>query len=199
MNESAMKRLPAFFGLLLALLLGACQQAAGEPPLKGATMGGPFSLTSHEGRRVSDRDFAGKYRLMYFGFTSCPDACPMDLQVFAAGLRLFEAEDPARAAKVQPIFVSVDPARDTPAVLREFVAYFHPRLAGLTGSPDALAAMARAYGVYYERREGATPGAYLMDHSRNAVLYDPDGRPLAMIPHDQGPDAAAAELARWVR
>jgi len=95
--------------------------------------------------------------------------------------------------------VTVDPARDTQPVLREFVANFHPRFVGLTGTPDELARMARAYGASYMRRDGATPGSYLMDHSRNAILYDPQHRPLAIIPYDRGPDAVAAELARWVR
>ncbi len=206
MNESvSLRRGGLLLVLLLGLLLGACGRGeptnnlGDEPPLAGARLGGAFALTDQNGQSVTDRTYAGKYRLVYFGYTFCPDVCPVDMRVLGAGLRRFEERDPVRGARVQPIFVSVDPARDTPAVLREFVANFHPRLAGLTGSPDALAAMARAYGVYYERREGATPGAYLMDHSRNAVLYDPDGRPLTMIPHDQGPEAAASELARWVR
>jgi len=201
MNESVSLSRGGLFVLLLSLLLGACGQAAPpeDPPLKGARMGGAFSLTDQNGRRVTERSWPGQYKLVYFGYTFCPDVCPVDMRVLGAGLTRFERDDPARGAKVQPIFVSVDPARDTPAVLREFVANFHPRLAGLTGTPDELARMARAYGVYFERREGATPGAYLMDHSRNAVLYGPGGAPLAMIPYDRGPQGAADELARWVR
>lgn len=205
MNESVSMRRGSAILLCLSLLLAACGQSAAtnnlaaEPPLRGARLGGAFAMTDQNGQSVTDRSWPGKYRLVYFGYTFCPDVCPVDMRVLGAGLRRFEAQDSARGARVQPIFVSVDPARDTPPVLREFVANFHPRLVGLTGTPDALAAMARAYGIYYERREGATPGAYLMDHSRNAVLYDPSGAPLAMIPYDQGPEAAAAELARWVR
>src|SRR6185437_15441482 len=101
MNESASRPF-ALLALLLALLLAACSsQASAPPPLEGATMGGPFTLTDQNGRRVSDRDFAGKYRLVYFGYTFCPDVCPVDMQVIGAGLRRFEAEDPARAARVQ--------------------------------------------------------------------------------------------------
>src|SRR5687768_6304381 len=133
MNASAMKRLPASFILLLSVLLAACQPVAEEPPLKGATMGGPFTLTSHQGRRVSERDFAGKYRLVYFGYSYCPDVCPVDLQTIAVGLRQFEAKDMERSARVQPIFVTVDPRRDTVATLAPYVAAFHPRLIGLTG------------------------------------------------------------------
>jgi protein SCO1 len=198
MNESASHRTLALAALLLALLLGACARPAAAP-LEGASMGGPFTLTDQQGRRVSDRDFAGKYRIVYFGYTFCPDVCPVDLQVIGAGLRQFEARDPARAARVQPIFVSVDPARDTPAVLRRFVAAFHPRLIGLTGSEDEIAQAARAYRVYYRRADPGPGGGYMVDHTRMAVLYGPDGRPIAMIPHDQGPAAVAAELDRWVR
>jgi protein SCO1/2 len=201
MNESKSVHRGGLLLLLLSLLLGACGQAAPveDPPLKGARLGGSFSLTDQNGRRVTDQSWPGKYKLVYFGYTFCPDVCPVDMRVLGAGLRRFEQSDPARGAKVQPIFVSVDPQRDTPPVLREFVANFHPRLVGLTGTPDELARMARAYGVYYQRREGATPGSYLMDHSRNAVLYGPDGAPIAIIPYDQGPEGAASELARWVR
>jgi protein SCO1 len=201
MNESVSLRRGGLVTLLLALLLGACGQGAPaeDPPLKGARLGGAFSLTDQNGRRVTERTWPGKYQLVYFGYTFCPDVCPVDMRVLGAGLRRFEETDPARGALVQPLFVSVDPARDTPEVLRQFTANFHPRLIGLTGTPDELARMARAYGASYLRQDGATPGSYLMDHTRNAILYDPDGRPLAIIPYDRGPQGAADELARRVR
>src|SRR3954470_21796 len=198
MNES-FSRLLTRAGLLLALLLAACSSPAPAPPLEGASMGGPFTLTDQNGRRVGDRDFAGKYRLIYFGYTFCPDVCPVDMQVIGAGLRRFEAEDAARAARVQPIFISVDPARDTPAVLRQFVAAFHPRMIGLTGSEAEIAQVAREYRVYYQRGEASPGGGYMVNHTRMAVLYGPEGQPIAMIPHDQGPEGVAAELGRWVR
>src|SRR3954469_6950090 len=118
MNESA-PRLITFVALLAALILGACSSPSSPPPLEGASMGGPFTLTDQNGRRVSDRDFAGKYRIMYFGFTHCPDVCPTDLAAIGKGLKAFEAKDPVRAEKVVPIFVSVDPGRDTPAVMKD--------------------------------------------------------------------------------
>lgn len=197
MNESVSRRSAALLCLLLGFLLGGCAPAE-DPPLKGATMGGSFTLTDHNGRRVSDRDFAGKYRLIYFGYTFCPDVCPVDMRVIGAGLRRFEASDPARAARVQPIFITVDPARDTPQVLRQFVAAFHPRLIGLTGSAEEIAQAARTFRVYYDRGT-ATPAGYLVNHSRIAILYGPDGAPIAQIPYDRGPDGVAAELERWVR
>ena len=198
MNESA-SRLLTFAGLLLSLLLAACSSPAAAPPLQGASMGGPFTLTDQNGRRVSDRDFAGKYRLLYFGYTFCPDVCPVDMQVIGAGLRRFEAQDSARAARVQPIFVSVDPARDTPEVLRRFVAAFHPRLIGLTGSEAEIAQVAREYRVFYERGAASPGGGYMVNHTRMAVLYGPEGQPIAIIPFDQGADGVAAELGRWVQ
>jgi protein SCO1/2 len=197
MNECA-ARLSALFVLLAALLLAACSTQAAPAPLDGASMGGPFTLTDQNGRRVSDRDFAGRYRLVYFGYTFCPDVCPVDMQVIGAGLRRFEAEDADRAAKVQPIFISVDPARDTPDVLRRFVAAFHPRLLGLTGSEAEIAQVAREYRIFYQRGE-ASAGGYMVNHTRMAVLYGPDGKPIAIVPSDHGPEGVAAELARWVR
>jgi len=199
MNESAFRRPPALLALLLALAIAACGQAPPQPPLQGATMGGHFTLTDQNGRRVSDSAFAGTYRLVYFGFTFCPDVCPTDMATIGSGLRRFEASDPARAARVQPIFISVDPARDTPAVLRRFVASFHPRFIGLTGSEAEIAAVARAFGIFHERAAPEPGGGYNVNHSRMAVLYGPEGEPIAVVPHDQGPAGVAAELERWVR
>jgi protein SCO1/2 len=199
MNESV-HRLPALFALLCALLLSACQAPVADAPLKGATMGGPFTLTDQTGRRVSDRDFAGRYRLIYFGYSFCPDVCPVDLQTISTGLRQFEQEDPARAAKVQPIFVTVDPRRDTVPVLARYVGSFHPRLIALTGSDEEIARTARAFSISYQLQPLATPGGdYLVDHTRLAVLYGPQGEPLAIIPHDLGPAGVSTELGKWVR
>ena len=199
MNENVSIRPAALLALLLTFLLAGCGGRTEAPPLEGATMGGAFTLTDQNGRRVSDSDFAGRYRLVYFGFTFCPDVCPVDMQVMSAGLTQFEARDAARAARVQPIFISVDPARDTPAVLRQFVANFHPRFVGLTGGEDEVARTARAYGVFYERAAPGASGAYNVDHSRMIVLYGPEGQPIAIVPHDRGPEGVAAELERWVR
>ena len=187
----------ALLAASLAAPVAACHSSA--PPLEGASLGGHFTLTAQDGRRVSDSDFAGKYRLVYFGFTYCPDVCPTDLQTIGAGLRRFEQSDPARAAKVQPIFITVDPRRDSPPVLARYVAAFHPRLIGLTGSEAEIARVARAYGSYVQRGTPAGDGSYDVDHSRTAVLYGPQGEPIAILPQDEGPDAVARELGRWVR
>lgn len=197
MNETAKPRF--LLSLCLAAGLAGCSPAGGEaPPLQGASLGGPFTLTDQSGLQVDEKDFAGKYRLVYFGFTYCPDVCPVDLQQIGLALRRLEASAPAAAAKVQPIFVTVDPERDTPAVLKQYVAAFHPRLIGLTGTSAQIADVAKRHGVAYSRREGAEGGSYVMDHSRIALLFGPQGEPISILPHDQGADAIAAELERWV-
>lgn len=192
--------LRAFLPLLLMLVpVTACQRADEEPPLKGATIGGHFSLTDQDGRRVSDTQFNGKYRLIYFGFSNCPDVCPVDLQVAGAGLRQFEEQDADRAAKVQPIFITVDPQRDTPEMLKRYVANFHPRLIGLTGSEQEIEAVKRAYAVFSQKGPVTAGGGYNVDHSRLFLLMGPQGEPIAIVPHDQGAGGVASELARWVR
>jgi protein SCO1 len=184
---------------LPACTAGGADAASEVAPLAGAKIGGPFTLVNGDGQTVTDRDFAGKYRLMYFGYTFCPDVCPVDMQRLAAGYRKLATEDPARAARLQPIFVTVDPERDTPAVVKQFTAAFDPRFVGLTGSPEAIARVADAYLIPYAKREGATPGSYLVDHGRQAYLMAPDGSPVALIPQDGTPDEIVAELQRWMR
>ena len=201
MNESAPWRLSLLASLIALLLLGACGAGTPvDPPLKGASMGGAFTLTDQNGRRVSDRDFAGKYRLIYFGYTFCPDVCPTDLQKIGAAMRRFEQTDSARAARVQPLFITVDPARDTPGVLRRYVANFHPRLIGLTGTEAEIAGVARTFHVSRQLPEpGARGRDYLVNHSSITILYGPQGAPVAIMPTDEGAEVVAEQLDRWVR
>jgi protein SCO1/2 len=200
MNRNAYSSLFAILAGLLALFLTACSPAATEaPPLQGASIGGPFTLTDQDGRQVRDSDFHGKYRLVYFGFSYCPDVCPVDLQSIGQALRQLEKSDPAIAAKIQPIFISVDPARDTPAVLKQFVGAFHPRLIGLTGTPEQIAEMAKRHGVYYARQGDPAAKEYMVDHSRIALLFGPTGEPISIVPHEKGAEAIAAELKHWVK
>jgi protein SCO1/2 len=188
------------FAATLALLLagplsGCAKEPAGEPPLAGARIGGAFTLTDQDGRTVTDRDFAGRYRIVYFGYTFCPDVCPTDVQNIAAALKTIERDDPALGKRIVPIFITIDPARDTPAALKRFVTAFHPRLVGLTGTPEQIAKVAKEYGIYFARGAG-TGGGYFMDHSRQIYLFDPDGKPLALLP--EGPPAAiATEVRKW--
>jgi protein SCO1/2 len=181
---------------LLALALAACSQRP-EPPLAGARIGGEFDLIDKTGRHVHWSDFEGKYRMIYFGYTFCPDACPTDLTTMMRGFDQFAKDNPSKATQVQPIFVSVDPARDTPPRVGEFAAAFSPRLLGLTGGEREVADAARTFAVWYAKGE-STPGGYLVNHTRIAYLMDRDGKPLAVLPTDQGPKAVAAELEQWV-
>lgn len=199
MNETALPRLRPILFLFLGLLLAACSGRSEAPPLEGATIGGPFTLTDQDGRAVTERDFAGKYRLVYFGFTHCPDVCPTDLAVIGQALRRFEKSDPARAARVAPIFVTVDPERDTPAVLKDYVAAFHPRLVGLTGTEQQVAEMVKRYGAYGAKGDPAAEGGYNVNHSRVIELFGPDGKPIALLSYEKGAEALAAELERWVK
>lgn len=198
----------ASVSLILAATLAACSPAPqAEPPLQGATIGGPFALTNQRGEAVTDRNFDGQYRLIYFGYSFCPDVCPVDLQKLMQGLARFERQDAERGARVAPIFITVDPARDTQAALGPFVARFHPRLQGLTGSDAAIASVAKAFVVSYQKQEGSAPDRYLMAHSQLAYLMGPKGEPIALLPIDDpstqidegSPDLVAAELARWVK
>ena len=186
---------------ITALAVGGCHRAPeAQPPLAGAALGGAFALVDQDGKAVTDKSFAGRYRAIYFGYSFCPDICPTTLQALMQGYHAFAASDPGDARKLAPIFVTVDPERDTPAVLKTYVSAFGPELEGLTGSPAAIAAAAKEYGVYY-KKEPTTKGAggYLMDHSSQAILFGPDGRPIALIPTDQGAKAVTDTLAQWVR
>jgi protein SCO1 len=185
--------------ILPILILAGCQADVAEPPLAGARIGGPFALTDQNGRPRTDRDFAGRYRIMYFGYTFCPDVCPVDVAKLTAGLGEFARSDPSRAARVTMVFVSVDPERDMPAVLKQFIAPFGPDLVGLTGTSAQVAAIAKAYGVVYAAQKSPGNAAYLVDHSRTAYLMDPDGKPLALLSQDARPEVIAGELAKWVR
>ena len=175
----------------------AAREDAG--PLAGSGVGGPFALIDQDGRAVTDRDFAGSYRLIYFGYTFCPDVCPLDTQKMAAAMRGLQARNPAKAARVQPIFITVDPARDTPAVLAEYVRQFHPRLIGLTGSEAQVDAAKKAFKVYAQRAGPAGAKDYLVDHSAMIYLMGPDGAPIAFLNHDQSAVDLEALLDRYVR
>jgi protein SCO1/2 len=188
----------AFAGLCALSACGSGTRNA-EPPLAGARIGGPFTLVNQDGQTVSDMDFAGKWRAVYFGYSFCPDICPLDLQRLMQGYRLFAKDHPAEAAKLQPIFISVDPARDTPAVLKRYVEAFGAPLIGLTGTDAQLAAAAKAYGVYYAKRQEPGASDYLMDHSRATMLFDGEGKPIMLVRTDESAQAVAGDFAQWVR
>jgi protein SCO1 len=187
------------FTLWPALLLAACTAPVSPPPLAGAKIGGPFALTDQSGTAVTDRSYAGRYRIMYFGYTYCPDVCPTDVANLARGLKTFAKSDPSRAARVVLIFVSVDPARDTPAALKAFTSAFDPKMVGLTGSAKAVEEVSKAYGVAFSVPPGQPKDGYIVDHSRVAYLMDPENKPLALVPQDGTAEEIAREVGKWVK
>ena len=166
--------------------------------MAGASIGGDFALKNSKGETVRWGDFAGKYRIVYFGYAFCPDVCPTDMQRVAQGLKVLKGQDPAKAAKIQPIFITIDPERDTQAVVGEFAAAFSPDIVGLTGTPEQIDAAAKTFKVFYAKGEAQPGGGYLVDHSNVVYLFGPDGEPLATLPVDLGGDAVAAEIDKWV-
>lgn len=185
-------------------MLAACGAAAPDAPeetpaLYGSDVVGGFDLVDTAGNQVTDADFLGKYQIVYFGYAYCPDVCPFDVARIAQGLNAFAEANPELADDVQPIFITVDPERDTPEVIQEFTANFSDDLIGLTGSPEAIEAAAANYFASYEKLEPNADGDYLMSHTNLGYLVDREGQPMALLPVDQSADAVAAELERWVR
>lgn len=184
----------------LLLALAACSNPTpADPPLAGAKIGGPFQLIDQDGKAITDKAFAGKYRIMYFGYTYCPDVCPTTAQTIGAAMRLLDKSDPAVSARVVPVFVTVDPERDTPAVVKQFVGAFHPRFVGLTGSPAAIDTVRTEFGVFASKGKATPNGGYLVEHSNAAYLMDQNGKPLDLLPTDKGAEATAEVIKRWVR
>ena len=155
-----------------------------------ASIGGPFTLTDQDGQVRQAADFRGRFMLVYFGYSYCPDICPTSLAVMADAL-----DKLAGAERVVPIFVTVDPGRDTPSVLKAYLKAFGPRFVGLTGDAKAIAAAAHAYRVYYKKRP-LQGGGYAMDHSSHIYLMGPDGKFIAVYDETLGPDGLAAALQK---
>lgn len=155
-------------------------------------VGGDFTLDGAHGR-TSLHNFSGKLVLLQFGYTYCPDICPTSLSILAQTLGSLA---PAELAKVQPIFISVDPNRDTPARLEEYTQYFHPRILGLTGSEAILTEIAGRYGAIFMRQESASAGGYVIDHTALTYLVASDGRLVASLPHATPPAELLAEIRK---
>ncbi len=197
MTSAGDRRMPGYVligaALLVVLIVGgiALWGSLGGAP----SIGGPFTLTNGDGRQVTDRDFRGRWALIYFGYTFCPDVCPTTLNQVAEAMGALGP----KAARLQPVFISVDPARDTPAVVKQYVAAFTPKLVGLTGSPDEISQVAKEYRVYYAiHKTGGNPGEYTVDHSSILYLVDPDGRFVAPIRADSSGSEMAAALSRYL-
>ena len=185
----------------VALWLGPDSPSAGSREGDGDVLiGGPFTLVDQDGRTVTEKNWPGQYLLVYFGYTFCPDVCPTDLQRNAQAMVALEARKPAAAARVQPLFITVDPERDTVAVMKAYVTAFHPRLVGLTGSQAQVDAAKRAYRVYSAKaQQGDTAADYLVDHSALTYLMTPDGKYAAHFSSAVTPEEVAARLGDLVQ
>jgi protein SCO1/2 len=189
--------------ILVSTLLGArSEPGSGPAPMRvsgEAQIGGPFTLINQDGETVTEETFRGKAMLIYFGFTYCPDICPTSLQVMKAALDQLPEDD--RAA-FQPLLISVDPERDTPELLAQYIdsAAFPDGLMGLTGSEEQVRAAARAYRVFYARVEDdGVSTEYTVDHSSLIYLMGPDGSFVDVFPHATTPDQMAARLQRFLQ
>jgi len=177
-------------GAVLAIVLAIGQPAAGTTT-SSVTIGGPFNLTAPDGTTVTDQTYRGKWLLVYFGYTFCPNTCPTALLEIATALRRLGPN----AAKVQPIFITVDPKRDTPDVMAQYTQSFDPRIAGLTGTPAQIAAVAHEYGAYYvAHKSNGGANDHLIDHSTYIYVMDPRGQFVQAFDADTPADRIADDL-----
>lgn len=183
--------------LLLAASASLALSACSESPhsfkgidITGADYATGFSLPDHNGQARTLADFKGKVVVLFFGFTQCPDVCPTSLSEMAQAKQLLGAD----GDRLQGLFISVDPERDTPAVLREYVGNFDPSFLGLYAAPAELEALAKSYKLYYKKVPGQTPTSYTMDHSAGSYVYDPEGRIRLYHRYGSGAQALADDL-----
>lgn len=183
--------------IALAAIIGGLLSYAGDRAAgvaQGtAAIGGPFTLVDQDGHQRTDKDFRGQYLLIYFGYTYCPDVCPTTLAVMEQALDRLGP----MAARVTPVFVTVDPARDTPGVLRPYLKSFGPRFVGLTGSDAAITRISHAYSVY-AAKQPFKGGGYAMNHSSTIYLMGPNGKFVTHYEESLGPDGLAADLRKRI-
>ncbi len=174
-------------------LLGDAQRPV-KVEMPKALVGGPFTLTDQNGQTVSEKTYAGRHTLVYFGYTYCPDVCPLGLQVIGEALDTYQ-EKGGDVSKVVPLFITVDPERDTVEVMNGYVSNFHPSLQGLTGSVEQITAVAKAYRVYYAKvKDEESSADYLMDHTAITYLMGPEGEYVGHFGHSVTPEKMAAKL-----
>ena len=177
------------------MLLAACRRGAvsfSATDVTGAPFGRELALTDHTGKPRSLADFRGQVVVVFFGFTQCPDVCPTTLAEMAQVM----ASLGERAGKVQVLFVTLDPERDTQALLAQYVPAFNPRFIGLRGSPEETDRAAREFKVFYQKVNGSTPGSYSIDHTAGSYVFDPVGRLRLFVKHAQGVAPLAADIGR---
>lgn len=175
------------------------QRPAGAMDIAGTQVGGPFTLTNQDGERTTEATFAGDYKLIYFGFTYCPAICPTELQKMARTLRILEQGNPELAQKIQPIFISVDPGRDTPEVVKDYIGLFHPRLVGLTGTEPQVEQVKRAYRIFATKVQTEEMQDYTVDHSSFTYFMGPDDEMLGIYRMNDTAQDMAADIENKMR
>ena len=194
------RQFPGSIALLSLVILAGCGQHGSAPAFQstditGADFGHDFELVDFNGKPRHLADFRGKVVVMFFGFTHCPDVCPTTLAEFNGALKqLGDAAD-----RVQVLFVTVDPQRDTPDVLRGYVTAFNDHFLGLTGTPEQIAKVAKEYKIVYQKVPGSTPDNYSVDHSAGTYIYDEQGRLRLFASYGLGGDAIASDLAQLLK
>ena len=173
-------------------LLAAPRLFASHTGPVATRIGGPFQLTDGDGRTVTDANFRGKWMLVYFGYTHCPDACPTALQDIASA---FDRLGPDERKRVQAVFITIDPARDTPAVMKDYVSAFGPAIVPLSGAPEAIAQAEKEY-LVYAAKHPTGDGDYEMDHSSIIYVMDPEGRFVTNFTHETSPEQMADRLKK---
>jgi len=183
--------------IAIAALLVGCDRGPSfrSTDITGADFGKDFRLVDHNGQPRTLEDFRGKVVVVFFGFTHCPDVCPTTLAELARAVKQLGPD----GERVQVLMVTVDPERDTPEVLKEYVTALDPRFVGLTGDPDAIARTAREFKVFYQKSPGATPETYSVDHSSGSYVFDPKGRLRLLVTYGQGVDVFAHDIAQLLK
>jgi len=174
---------------LLFWLAGNRKDAADQP-----VIGGAFELVDQNGKPFTEKDLKGKYSLIYFGYTYCPDVCPTELQTMTQALEMLGP----LAKKIRPVMISVDPERDTPEVLKEYLTNFYPGFVGLTGTPEQVRRAGQAYRVFYRKTDEKSASDYLMDHSSIVYLMDPEGRYLKHFAYGTPPEKMAEGIRKAI-
>jgi len=188
------RTMKALLGIWIAVLVGAASWIGWDAMHGGQpAIGGPFSLVDQNGRTVTNETFKGKPTLIYFGYTFCPDVCPTSLLLMENAI---ETLGPDAAKKVNLVFITVDPGRDTTELMKGYVENFGPTFIGLTGTPEQIAQVTRAYRVYYQKVPGKDGGPYLMDHSSIVYLLDRNGRFVTHFTHEAKAETIAAAVQR---
>jgi protein SCO1 len=201
MSPNFIRRRSAFalsaLGLVSTFGLTAC---ADKPSFRnvditGAEFAREFALTDHNGTARTLADFKNKAVVVFFGFTQCPDVCPTTLAEMTEAIKLLGAD----GNRIQVLFITIDPERDTPEFLKKYVPAFHPSFLGLTGSPEAIAKVAKEFKVFYQKSAGKTPGSYTMDHTANSYVFDPQGKVRLVVKHGLGAAPLVQDLKQLLK